>query len=387
MSRSAIFSYEAERELKHQIFLERVSTTTERFYNHYLEQFEQMQRRGYAKYIPDEMERLRADLADIRIYLVSDPVQAREISFEVGRYIRSLYGLAEAAQSQFARAERMRQAEERERERILQEKIYEETRTRQAECIELYYTHIGKLNPAVAHFAQASLTELRDQIQAGSEMQIKELQAKLVQICDAAEQEAAAWKAQTLHANRENVLAARMEELESTLTTEKLSDQAKTAEFVAQIRKLKQELAEGSKGEMEMQEEIKQLYTQIEDAHITEETRRQTVAAIIRQLQQQEFLVETPQMVMQGDQSFVKIIARKPSGKQVICNLDLQGKLAYKFDHYEGMACLKDIEQFQVDLECIYSVKLSDERIIWSNPDRLTKDANQAPSGLQQRGK
>lgn len=32
-----------------------------------------------------------------------------------------------------------------------------------------------------------------------------------------------------------------------------------------------------------------------------------------------------------------------------------------KFDNYEGMTCLKDIEKFNVDLEQIYSVKLSDE--------------------------
>jgi len=45
------------------------------------------------------------------------------------------------------------------------------------------------------------------------------------------------------------------------------------------------------------------------------------------------------------------------------------GKMEYKFDNYEGMTCLKDIERFNVDLEKIYSIKLSNERIKWQNPD------------------
>lgn len=56
--------------------------------------------------------------------------------------------------------------------------------------------------------------------------------------------------------------------------------------------------------------------------------------------------------------------------------MDLHGKLLYKFDEYEGMTCLKDIEQFNVELEQVYSISLSDERIIWENPDRLSKDSH-----------
>ena len=36
------------------------------------------------------------------------------------------------------------------------------------------------------------------------------------------------------------------------------------------------------------------------------------------------------------------------------------------------------VKKFNVDLERVYSLKLSDERILWSNPDRLTKDAYDA---------
>lgn len=44
------------------------------------------------------------------------------------------------------------------------------------------------------------------------------------------------------------------------------------------------------------------------------------------------------------------------------------------------MTCLKDIEKFNVDLEQVYSVKLSDERVLWQNPDRLSMDATSLPN-------
>ena len=117
----------------------------------------------------------------------------------------------------------------------------------------------------------------------------------------------------------------------------------------------------------------------MDDTLISEETRRETVKAIIKQLRTQEFTVEKPQVVQTDDKNYVKIVAKQPSGKRAICNVDLHGKIAYKFDNYEGMTCLKEIEKFNIDLQQVYSVKLSDERILWSNPDKLDKDATSTP--------
>ena len=44
------------------------------------------------------------------------------------------------------------------------------------------------------------------------------------------------------------------------------------------------------------------------------------------------------------------------------------------------MACLKDIEKFNVELKKVYSIKLSDERVLWQNPDRLSMDSNSLPN-------
>ena len=96
-------------------------------------------------------------------------------------------------------------------------------------------------------------------------------------------------------------------------------------------------------------------------------------------------MVSAPTVIKNDSGSFVCITAKKPSGKRAECQIDLKGKIRYKFDKYEGMTCLKDIERFNIDLDKIYSVKLSDERVLWSNPDRLSKDADQMPTGSTER--
>ena len=77
----------------------------------------------------------------------------------------------------------------------------------------------------------------------------------------------------------------------------------------------------------------------------------------------------------------MKFTALCPSGNRAVCRFDNHGKVRYKFDQYEGMSCLKDIQTVQTELERVYSVKLSDERVLWENPNRITKDADQIPGG------
>ena len=129
-----------------------------------------------------------------------------------------------------------------------------------------------------------------------------------------------------------------------------------------------------------VEKQVVEIENKIDDTLISEETRRETVIAIVKQLLTQEFTVEKPQLVQTDGKNYVKIVAKQPSGKRAVCNVDLHGKIAYKFDNYEGMTCLKDIEKFNVDLEQVYSVKLSDERVLWQNPDRLSMDANSLPN-------
>ena len=96
--------------------------------------------------------------------------------------------------------------------------------------------------------------------------------------------------------------------------------------------------------------------------------------AIFESLQKAGFAVEPPRRET-GEADRVVILARKPSGRQAEFKVDLDGELSYKFDHYEGSACKQDIDQVLPVLQQIYGINLSDERIRWENPDRLSRDA------------
>jgi len=369
MSRSYEYSYALEAARRQAMYNARVSATTEGFYRRYIEQFNKMSKKGYAAYIPSEMQRLQSDLERIRDLIVSNPTEARDLSFEVGSYIRSMSSLADAAVEQFDRAERMRV-----------EKLREERTRQQDENIGLYFDLIHEIrNPIVVNFSLDKLQELRRQIESGQITKQKDIRQAVSRIITEAEQHTEAWKKKTIEADKKKNVADKLAEAESRIHEEKLEDKEKTYEFIERIHRLKQDLETGKSDCAAVESSILQLETEVDDTLVTEEVRRETVKAIIKQLRSQEFTVEKPQMVVTDNKDYVKIVARKPSGKRAVCNVDLHGKIAYKFDNYEGMTCIKDIEKFNVDLEQVYSVKLSDERVLWSNPDRLSMDATEMP--------
>ena len=130
------------------------------------------------------------------------------------------------------------------------------------------------------------------------------------------------------------------------LTVGKIENQEKTQEFLDKISKLRFDLESGTLDAETVEEQVASLESEVDETLISEEARRETVMAIVKQLKSQEFTVEKPQLVRTDGKNFVKIVAKQPSGKRAVCNVDLHGKIAYKFDNYAGMTCLKDIEKF-----------------------------------------
>ena len=369
MSRSYEYSYALEAARRQAIYNARVSATTEKFLNQYLEQYNRMNSKGYTAYIPSEMNRLKSDLNHIRDLLVTNPTEARNLSFEVGSYIRSMSSLANVAIEQFDRSERIRF-----------QKIQEEREEYKSELMQLYFQLIKDIsNPIVVNYSISELQQLRKEIESGKIKNKDSIKEKVSNIKKIAESKAEEWKNKTIIANKKNDIEIKLTEAEARLKDEKIENQEKTTEFIEKIKSLRANISNKNIDLSDVEKQITQIETEVDDTLITEEVRRETVKAIIKQLKGQEFRVERPKIVQIDGKNYVKIVAQRPSGKRAICNVDLHGKIAYKFDNYEGMTCLKDIEKFNVDLEQIYSVKLSDERILWSNPDKLSMDAESIP--------
>ncbi|WP_075678587.1 hypothetical protein [Roseburia sp. 831b] len=370
MSSSYEYSYALEAMRRRQIYLNRIAATTEQFYNRYNQQYQNMRDRGFAAYIPSEMSKLESDLSRIRSLLTSDPEEARDLSLEVGSYIRSMSSLASEAREQFERAERMRV-----------EALRAEKEHQQNVLIKEYFEIIQTItDPIVVNYSIEKMQQLRSEIESGKLTSSAELRKKSSSVISVAESKAAEWKKNTVKKNRQKDVAQAIGEAEERLKTEKIENQEKTQEFLDKISKLRFDLESGTLDAETVEEQVASLESEVDETLISEEARRETVMAIVKQLKSQEFTVEKPQLVRTDGKNFVKIVAKQPSGKRAVCNVDLHGKIAYKFDNYAGMTCLKDIEKFNVDLEQVYSVKLSDERVLWQNPDRLSMDASSLPN-------
>ena len=362
---------QAEYEARRRANEERIRNTTEQFYQRYLQQYEDMRSQDFENYIPQRMEQLRSDLNQIRSLLYSEPGAARDISFRVGDYIHSMFGEGHTAEQEYRRREI-------EAEHQRQEAIRAERLRKQGEIRDAYYEIIaGIQEQSVVNFASKELSELQKQaVQKAQTVSVADFRQQAEQIIAEASVKAQQWEQKAKKKEQQQIISERLQTMQTQLEQKKIEDQEKAQTLLMQITALQETLRSDSKSESELEQKLEKIETEMDDTLISEDVRREAVKSVFLSLKKQGFQVQSPQLIKDQNQNYVRIVAKKPSGKRVQCRLDLHGKLIYRFDEYEGMTCLKDIEQFNVELEQVYSVKLSDERVLWENPDRLSKDFN-----------
>ena len=362
---------QAEYEARRRANETRIRNNTEQFYQRYLQQYEDMRSQGFETYMPNEMERLRSDLSQIRSLLYSNPGAARDVSFRIGEYIHSMYRDGHAAEREYRRREIEEERQRQEAERA-------ERLRKQGEINDAYYDLVsGIQDQAVINFAAKELSELRQKaLDSVTSMSVSDLRQHAERIIAQAQAKASEWEDQSKKKEEQQVVTERLQMMQEQLTQKKVEDQEKAQVLMKQISALQEQISSDSKPQPEIEQELAKIESDMDDTLISEDVRREAVKSVFLSLKKQGFQVKPPQLVQDQNHNYVRIVAQKPSGKRVQCRLDLHGKLLYKFDEYEGMTCLKDIEQFNVELEQVYSISLSDERIIWENPDRLSKDSH-----------
>ena len=370
MSREYRVNYELERKRKAELEKKKAAELAEKLYGRYQSQLEAMVRKGYEAYIPDEIGRLSSDLDSVRTMLTADrAIEARNLTRHIGAYIGSIDVIANAAIARYERTERMRSEQERVRKM-----------RRGSSLMDVYYELVGAIDdPVVINLALPDLERIQHEIEGGmaSEASIRQ---SIASVISKAEADSEQFKREEEERRRKACLSSQLEDAAALIEEKHFESKETTEGFADRIATLKRMLATGDIQDGSLGEEIGQLGQQIEDAVIEEEVRREAVKAIYQQLRSQEFTVEAPRRFVTEGSDYVRIVARRPSGRRVVCEVDSHGALKYRFDKYEGMTCLKDIEKFNVDLERVYSLKLSEERVLWSNPDRLAKDAYNAAS-------
>ena len=130
-----------------------------------------------------------------------------------------------------------------------------------------------------------------------------------------------------------------------------------------------------SMSDTELLNELRTESNKVDGAIADETVRREVIKAIYQTLKKTGFIVNDPQLT----ENVVLLRARKPAGQQAEFKVELDGSLAFKFDNYEGQKCKKDIDEVTTLLEDCYGVKLSNRKVLWSNPDRIQKGSKDNP--------
>ena len=144
-------------------------------------------------------------------------------------------------------------------------------------------------------------------------------------------------------------------------------------EMLSSLEAVKQ-LIEETADPDEILNKIADATTQADSAIADENCRRMVVRSIMDSLEKSGFVVSKPKRST-GDVDEVVILARKPAGAEAAFRVSADGSMIYKFDHYEGMQCKDDIDKVLPLLRDIYGVDLSEERVLWQNPERISKSA------------
>ncbi len=365
--------YELERKRREELERKRAAEFSERAFREISARFSQMKNEEYDSYIPDEMGELARNIKSIANLMQTDVFEARRLCYQVRDSLQSMNFLVRSAKEEFERKERLRY-----------EEIQRQKADAKSKLEEFFYEQLSQIkNPAVANFAVQDLENVKSKIQNEEISSEKELALQILTVCEQADEKAKKWKEEKLEKEKVAILSAQIDSAIKSTEKEEFENADNKNSLINEMKTLKDSLTSES-SESEITEKLNSIRSSVDDSLIDEEVRRETVKAIIKELKSQEFTVEKPQIFGTGKDSYVLIKAKKPSGKQATCKINLEGKLNYRFDQYEGMTCLKDIEKFNVDLEKIYSVKFSDERVIWENPDRLSR-TQEATSDTQRR--
>lgn len=348
-------------------YLERVRETTSRYRDRYVETYEDLLAQGLDQYLPQEFAWVEEQLDELDELLQTDPLAARDLSFELAPIISRLPARARQARREYE-GERRRQEE-----RLA--KLRAEATSELGRYLEEALAQIT--DPVEQDFVLEDLQALRDEFAQRSVLPEElpavqhEISERIRLLREKGARQAQEWrdaKARQIESEARRKLldfysaelARHPNQVEAQQKRERLENLYKFAE------------AQG----LSLEEFQARLVAETEDAEPAprgEEARRQVVRAIMESLTRSGFIVDQPRLLRETDEVLIR--AKKPAGAEANFSVRLNGTMIYKFDHYEGMKCKDDIDKVLPLLEQIYGIRLSDARVLWRNPDRLSKSA------------
>lgn len=332
---------------------ERVRISTSSFLARYKERLNNMKSEGLDQFI--SLNALETDIINAESNLFTDPFYAREISFSIGSYINELE----------------RNAKDIKKDQIALNKD---------ELSDFYYSEIRNISDSlVIEFAKDELKEIKGNLKNYSGANLdnykRDMREKIMEATKNAKIKAEEYRRKKEKEVIREQAQIDLDNMENEIKKQNIdceNNKKKQEEILKQILMAKKALDDSNIEIGEIKNTINMTQSQTNEFLIDEETRREVVKSIINSLKLQEFDITKTALNEYGE---VLINAKRPSGKKASCKIALNGKMTYRFDHYEGQTCVKDIEKFEKDMEQIYSIKFNDRKQTWENPDRISKNA------------
>lgn len=358
MSHSAEYEWRQRQEDRRRQYLSRIQAVTAEFVARYESVLDDVRRQGLHSAVPGEFAALSRQVGEMRHLLSTDPERARELSLSLGKEIHALPHLARQAR-QYADV----QAAQRRRE------LGAELNS----LLERTFLSIG--DPVARDFAYAAAAgieaEIRKRVAQDAHLESfhAQLQSRVSQIVAQAESQASEWKRTQRLVQRAAVRADVLVDVKEVALagSAALQDGSRTQVEAAMDQAIGDD-------EADFDAALETALESADQAVVDEESRRAAVRAVYESLLQAGFAVDQP-FLEDGDGSSVVVSARKPSGGQAQFRIGVEGSLVYKFDHYEGATCKQELNQVLPMLQHVYGITLSNERVLWDNPDRLSRDA------------
>ncbi|WP_104741409.1 coiled-coil domain-containing protein [Helicobacter ailurogastricus] len=233
-----------------------------------------------------------------------------------------------------------------------------------------FYARLQEIkDPAIIAYARGDLALLQERLAAFDGLNADtqhQIQADLEQVLQKAQAQAQANNAQ--QESQRQMWRQDLEHLKNEVA--QIATSHEQATLLTQITQTMSALENQDFNALESQ--IAQINTQADSLIVEENARKEVVISIVKTLRGHEFEVQAPVL----KEGAVIIKAARPSGKRVQCRIERGGeRILYKFDQYEGLTCKEDIAKFKKELEDVYGFKLEDKKILWENPDRISKGA------------
>lgn len=369
MSESVSYRWSLEAQRRRQAYLDRIQENAANFSNRYRAKFDDLVNQGLEDYMPNEFAQLRDQLSRLDRLVSADPERARELSFQVGQQLSQLPSLARTARNEFEARERQRRKE-----------LSEMRRQATTALSKFIHDLISEIkDPVELDFAYDEIRTIQSEYQ-GRTVDASELDAlkssigsRFSAIKGPAQIKAETWRNEQIKSNAKES----NEELLSLYADQARLDAAKNPKaldaMLTSLDAVKQLINKTADPE-HIKRKIEEAATQADSAIADENCRRMVVRSIMDTLEKSGFVVSKPKR-SSGEVDEVVILARKPAGAEAAFRVSADGSMIYKFDHYEGMQCKDDIDKVLPLLRDIYGVDLSDERVLWQNPERISKSA------------